>query len=108
MTAPFVSELRNDGDVIVVGGGNGAVLHLRVQAAELWDTLRVDAPASSTMAAVKNAALTAFYPLGTDSAAFVVKLRGYEILDESQSLEACGVRDGSTILLTMRKRRAVR
>jgi hypothetical protein len=108
MTAPFVTELRNDGDVIVVEGGNGTMLHLRVQVAELWDALRIDAPGTASVESVKNAALAAFFPHGANSGDFVAKVRGFEILDEGQGLEASGIRNGSTILLHRRRRRAVR
>lgn len=108
MTAPFVNELRAGGDVIVIGGGDGATLQLRVQAAELWDTLRVDASGSASLASVKNAALAAFFPTGVNSREFVAKVRGFEILHENESLEACAVSDGSTILLARRRRRPVK
>ena len=108
MTVPFVSELRTTDDVIRVGGGDGSVLHLRVQAAELWDTLRVDAPGSASVLTVKNAALDAFYPVGYNAAEFVVKLRGFEIIDETASLDASGVKDGSTLLVSSRRRRPVK
>jgi len=108
MTSPFVSELRVGGDVITLGGGDGAVLHLRVQCAELWDAVRVDAPGSTSFSAVKDAALAWFFPNGIHSGEFVAKVRGFEILNESDSLDACGIRDGSTILLARRRRRAVR
>ena len=108
MTAPFVSEVRAAGGLIVVGGGNGNVLHLRVQAAELWDTIRVDAAASASVENVKKAALEVFYPVGVDTDEFVVKLRGFEILHEDETLEASGAKDGSTLLLARRRRRPVR
>ena len=108
MTIPFVSELRTSDDTIVIGGGNGSVFHLRVQAAELWDTLRVDAPESASVTAVKNAALEKFFPDGVSAGEFVVKLRGFEILDEAETLAASGVRNGSTLLLSRRRRRPVK
>jgi hypothetical protein len=108
MTAPFVNELRTTDDVIRVGGGDGSVFHLRVQAAELWDTLRVDAPASGSVMSVKTAALDSFFPLGYNANEFVVKLRGFEIIDEERSLESAGVKDGSTLLLSQRRRRPVK
>lgn len=108
MSAPFVSELRNDGEVIVLPGGEGPVMHLRVQVAELWDAIRVDAPGEATVAAVRNAALTEFFPAGVDPEDFVTKVRGFEVLHENQSLAASGVRDGSTLLLSHRRRRAVK
>jgi hypothetical protein len=108
MTAPFVTELRVGDDVMVLGGGEGGVLHLRVQAAELWEALRVDAPASASVASVKAAALEAFYPNGAAIPDFVVKVRGFEILDESETLDGSGIRDGSTLLIARRRRRPVR
>lgn len=108
MTTPFVTELRTGDDVIVVGSGDGQVLHLRVQAAELWDTLRVDAAATEPVAAVKAAALEAFYPNGMPDGEFVVKLRGFEVLHENESLLESGVKSGSTLLVARRRRRPVR
>ena len=108
MTVPFVSELRTSDDTIVLGGGDGGILHLRVQSAELWDTLRVDAPESATVATVKTAALEKFFPDGVAAREFVVKLRGLEILGEDESLGAAGVRNGSTLLLSRRRRRPVK
>lgn len=108
MTVPFVSELRTQDDTVVLGGSDGGVLHLRVQAAELWDALKLDAPESAAVAAVKNAALEKFFPDGVSAAEFVVKLRGFEILDENESLGGAGVRNGSTLLLSRRRRRPVK
>ncbi len=107
MTAPFVTELRATDDVVTIPG-EGTVLHLRVQVAELWDAMRVDAPASASFAAVKQVALATFFPAETGVMDFVGKVRGFEILHEHESLEACGVRDGSTILLMRRRRRPVK
>ncbi|MGK2962399.1 MAG: hypothetical protein ACSLFK_09680 [Gemmatimonadaceae bacterium] len=108
MTAPFVTEIRAPHDVIALVGGEGPVVHLRVQVAELWDVIRIDAPASSPFTAVKKAALAAFYPAGAEALDFVGKVRGFEILHEGENLEKCGIRDGSTILLTSRRRRPVK
>ena len=108
MSAPFVTELRTDASVIVLGDQSANALHIRVQAAELWETIRIDAPASESVLAVKTVALTSFYPDAVDVAEFVAKLHGFEILHEDESLDAVGVRDGSTLLLTHRRRRPVR
>jgi hypothetical protein len=37
----------------------------------------------------------------------MVKLRGYEVLDEDAPLSSTGARDGSTFLITDRRRRPV-
>ena len=108
MTAPFVTELRTPAYVIVLGDAATATMHIRVQAAELWDTVRVDVSPSESVLAVKLAALAAFYPDGAESDDFVAKIHGFEVLHEEKSLLAVGVRDGSTILLIRRRRRPVR
>lgn len=104
---PFVSELRTTDEVITLGGGPD-VLHVRVQVAELWDAARVDAGASESVASVKKAALEKFYPDGAPVGDFVVKVRGFEILNESVGLAESGIRDGSTLLLSRRRRRPVK
>jgi hypothetical protein len=80
---------------------------VRVEVPEVWDVVRIDAPPSEPVLAVKVAALAALEPRG-DQAAYVIKLRGFEVLDESLSLAACGAIDGSIFLLTHRRRRPVR
>lgn len=84
------------------------MLHIRVQVMDLWDSVRVDAPPTETVLSVKRTALAALYPDGADPDELVVRLHGYEILDEAQSLAAAGVRDGSILLLVARRRRPVR
>jgi hypothetical protein len=108
VSAPFVTELRTDASVIILGDETADALHLRVQVAELWETIRIDAPRSESVLAVKTAALASFYPEGAFASEFVTKLHGFEILDEEASLDATGVRDGSTLLLIHRRRRPVR
>jgi hypothetical protein len=108
MTIPFVSELRTTDDIIKVGNAEGDILHLRAQVAELWTALRIDASESTPVDAVKRAAISQFFPDGESSDDFVVKLRGFEILDEGVTLAASGVRDGSTLLISRRRRRPVK
>jgi len=108
MTAPFVTELRTSDEVVKVGGTDGDTLHLRVQVAELWDTLRVDASPSTPVESVKKAALGRFFPDGEPITDYVVKLRGFEILDETATVAASGAKDGSTLLLARRRRRPVK
>lgn len=107
MNAPFVSELRTSDEVIALSEGPD-ILHLRVQVAELWDALRVNAASSESVDAVKRAALAKFFPDGTSPTEFVVKVRGFEILNESLGLAESGIRDGSTLLLSWRRRRPVK
>lgn len=107
MIAPFVADLRTQGESIVVPG-EGEKLNVRVQIAEIWETVGVAAPATASLASVKSAALAEVYPGGVASGEFVAKLRGFEILREDNSLASCGVKNGSTILLERRRRRPVR
>ena len=108
MSVPFVNELRTSDDVVTLGNGDADTLHLRVQLAELWEALRVDASASTSVEAVKKAALDRFFPDGEPVADFVVKLRGFEILEETETLAASGFRDGSTLLVSRRRRMPVK
>ena len=108
---PFVSQLRARQDVITVGdasGGAAGVLHLRVQLAEAWDAVRVEAPAGASVASVKLASLAELGGAGADPATYVTKLRGFEVLDENASLAEAGVVEGSTLFLQPRRRRPVR
>lgn len=89
--------------------GNGAAdkLQLRVQVLEAWDAIRVEADPSETVGALKALALRELFADGNDGADYVVKLHGFEMLDEDVPLSATGARNGSTFLVTDRRRRPV-
>ena len=106
--APFVTSLRTNGEIVRLASGDERVLHIRVQVADLWDSVRVDAPPTEPVISVKRAALNALYPDGIDADELVVRLHGFEILDEQKSLAETGVSDGSILLLVSRRRRPVR
>jgi hypothetical protein len=103
MTA-FVSSLRARPDTIVLGSG----ITIRVEMPEVWDSVRIETPATEPISEIKAAALKALYPDDHSDADFVVKLNGYEILDESVPISQTGAFDGSTLLVTFRRRRPVR
>ncbi len=106
---PFVTALRARPGVIALGDPSPtAVLHLRVEMPEVWDTVRVDASGDEPVLALKVHALQALAPNALFHDDYVIKLGGCEILNESQPLEAAGVRAGSILLLTRRRRRPVR
>lgn len=107
-SAPFVTGIRTNGAIISLASGDEPVLHIRVQVADLWDSVRVDAPPTEPVISVKRAALLELYPAGADPDEFVVRLHGFEILDEASSLSDAGVRNGSILLLVSRRRRPVR
>lgn len=107
MTAPFVWNVRARPEVVTVGSPDGRVMNVRVEIPEVWDVVRIAARPESTVLAIKQAALDAVVP-GDDADAYVMKLRGFEILDETQSLTEAGAVDGSIFLLSYRRRRPVR
>ena len=107
MTAPFVWGVRSRPEVITVGSIDGRVLNVRVEVPEVWDVVRIAAAPEASVLGVKEAALTAVIP-DADADGYVMKLRGYEVLDEGQSLEEAGAMDGSIFLLSYRRRRPVR
>jgi hypothetical protein len=76
---------------------------------EVWDVVRVHASPDERAVTVKRRALEVLMPgaeLRDDD--FVLKLNGWEVLDETASLAATGALDGSIFLVTNRKRRPVR
>ena len=107
MTVPFVANVRSRPQVVRLGDPKAPAIAVRVEIPELWDVVRIDAPSTETVLAVKVAALATLMP-GADQRNFVIKLRGFEVLDEHLSLADAGAIDGSIFLLTHRRRRPVR
>ena len=107
MTTPFVATVRSRRDVIRLAAPGEPVISVRVEVPDVWDVVRVDTPAEQPVLAVKRAALTALVP-GADAAEYVIKLRGFEVLDERASLAEAGAIDGSIFLVAHRRRRPVR
>ena len=81
---------------------------IRVEMPEVWDTVRIEAPSTAAVLIVKTQALAALYPDGADAGEFVIKLNGFEVRDEAASLADAGATDGSTFLVTFRRRRPVK
>lgn len=104
---PFVAQLRTRPEAIRLGTAGSPVITVRVQVPEVWDTVRVDAPPDTPVLTVKERALETLMA-GANQIEYVTKLRGWEVLDETASLEAAGVENGSTLLVTSRRRRPVR
>jgi hypothetical protein len=107
MTIPFVSRLRARRESVLLGPQDGETIDVRVEIPELWDVVRIVASPSETVLAVKVAALAALDPRG-DQRDYVMKLRGFEMLDEQHTLAEAGAEQNSTFLLTHRRRRPVR
>jgi hypothetical protein len=109
MTEPFVAQLRTRGDIIELASPGGPAITLRVEMPEVWDAVRVHASPDERVVTVKRRALERLHP-GSElhDDAYVLKLNGWEVLDESASLAAAGAVDGSIFLVTNRRRRPVR
>ena len=104
--APFVASVRARPDTIRVGDGGDWMV--RVQVPEVWDTVRLETSPSASVREVKEHALATLLPDGGHPGELVTKLNGIEVLDEELSLADAGALNGSTLLLTYRRRRPVR
>jgi len=82
-------------------------MKVRAQVLEAWDAIQVDADPAASVRSLKQLALRELYPENLPETEFVVKLNGFEILDEDVPLSASGARNGSTFLITDRRRRPV-
>ncbi len=104
---PFVSGLRTRGEPSKLGSQSGPVIHLRAQVLEAWDAIRIDADPSATVKTLKQLALKELYPDVRPDDDYVVKLNGWEILDENVPISSTDAKNGSTFLITDRRRRPV-
>ena len=107
MSSRFVSTLRTRGQPFTLGSPSATPLRVRAQVLEAWDAIRIDADPSASVRSLKELALVELYPENRPETEFVVKLNGFEVLDEEIPLSASGARDGSTFLITDRRRRPV-
>ena len=107
-TTPFVSQLRSRPGVIRMTEAGHPAITLRVQVFEVWDTVRFEVSPTEPVLSVKVRALEALYPEAEFHDDFVVKLNGFEVLDENASIGDTGATDGSIFLVTHRRKRAVR
>jgi hypothetical protein len=108
MSAAFVNQLRTRDDVIQMAPIGTASITVRVEMPEVWDVVRAAVLPTESVLALKLRALAALYPSTEPPEAFVMKLRGFEVLNESDTMATVGAVDGSTFLLTHRRRRPVR
>lgn len=108
MTTPFVAQLRSRGDALQVGTPGANAITVRVEMPEVWDTVKAVVAPDESVLTLKTRALDALYPMGCLPGEFVLKLRGWEVLDEHATIAEAGAVDGSIFLLTHRRRRAVR
>lgn len=103
-----VAMLRSAREVLSLGGERPGAFTVRVQMPEAYDTVAVRCASDLPVIALKQGALDHFEIRGHAADEFVLKLRGFEVLDEQESLSDAGAREGSTFLLAYRRRRPVR
>ncbi|MFI5255985.1 MAG: hypothetical protein ACHQRK_01910 [Gemmatimonadales bacterium] len=108
MTAPFVTTLRSRREVLQLVPAGAAAITVRVEMPEVWDTVAAVVSPDEPVISLKLRALDALFPDGELQEDFVLKLRGWEVLDEHASIAAVGAVNGSIFLLTHRRRRPVR
>ena len=105
---PFVAGLRSQPGIVRIGGESGARIVVRVELAERWDVIAFDVPERTPATALKREAMARFGLKDPVSHDFILKLRGFQVVDEQASLADGGARNGSTYILTYRYRRPVR
>jgi hypothetical protein len=105
---PFVAQLRAGGQTIQMAPEGTEAITIRVEMPDVWSVVRIVVPPGEPVLQVKVRALDALFPQAEMHEDFVFKLRGWEILNESVSLNDAGVENGSILLLTHRRRRPVR
>ena len=108
MSTAFPNTLRAGRPPIAVGQPGSGAITFRVGSAELWDAVRVTASRETPVSEIKRRALASFFPNDQYLHEYILKFRGWEMLDESASLADVGITDGSILLLAVRRRQAVR
>ncbi len=108
MTERFVNNIRTRATAIRLVGSNASPeWTVRVQGAEVLDAVKLIVSPDTPVRDVKQAAMAELLPDVDAIELYVVKLRGIEIHDESESLKDAGAADGSILLVMSRKRRPV-
>ena len=108
MSTAFVRQLRTHRPPLDLVPPGPNALSFRVQVAEHWDAVRVTAAPDTTIREIKERVLAAFVPDSGYPDEFVLKFRGWEMLDEGTPIGQSGIVNGSIILLGDRRRRPVR
>lgn len=108
MTEPFVAQLRTQGEALPLAATGTSAMTVRVEMPELWETIRVEVSPDEPVAALKRRALEVFLSGAAAPERFVLKLNGWNVLDESAPVASTGAGEGAVFLLTHRLRRPVR
>jgi hypothetical protein len=108
VSTPFVSTVRARPETVRLVPEGAPVMLVRVQMPETWDVVRFAVAPTTPALELKRRALEELLALADHPEDFVLKLRGWEVLDENAPLADVGVQDGSILLLTSRRKRPVR
>lgn len=108
MSTPFTATLRTGDRSLRIGTAGDATITFRVQVTEIWETIRVDAPSDTPVATVKERVISTLMPDEQYPEDYLVKIAGWEVLDENASIASAGVVPGSILLIGGRRRRPVR
>jgi hypothetical protein len=82
-------------------------LPVRVMVQDVWDEVRLDLPGTTSLGEVKRRALEATRVM-RDPGGYVLKFRGAELQDESESLAQAGVVPNGALIILSKRRRPVR
>ena len=108
MSTAFVGSVRARRDTVRLARDGEPIITVRVQMPEAWDAVRFAVAPSVSARELKLRALEELAPGAQFPEDFVLKLRGWEVLDEGAPLSQIGGQDGSILLLTSRRKRPVR
>lgn len=84
-----------------------ATLPVRVMVQDAWDEVQLDLPPGTSLAEVKRRALDATRVV-RNPAEYLLKFRGAELQDETQSLAEAGLVPNGALIVLPRRRRPVR
>ena len=108
MSADFTAQLRARPGTIRMAEPGAPSITVRVQLYEVWDMVRIEASPSEPVLSVKVRALQALDPQADFHDDYVLKLNGFEVLDENATLAEAGALDGSSFLVAYRRRRPIK
>ena len=108
MSTAFVATVRARRDTVRLVADGAPSMTVRVEMPEVWDVVRFVVAPTAPALELKRRALDELFPHTDHPEDFVLKLRGWEVLDEQAPLAELGVQDGSILLLTSRRKKPVR
>lgn len=83
-------------------------MKLRVAVTDVWDTVELAVPPTTTFADVKASSLEKALGRSADPSAYQIKFRGALVTDETRTLVAAGVPEDAAMIVLAAHRRPVR